>query len=39
MFPDNLAHAHVYYDGGTCSRKKSARKLAEACRTIHPPNF
>ncbi len=39
LFPTNVAHAHVYYSGGSSSRKKSARKLAEACRTIHPPHF
>jgi hypothetical protein len=39
LFPDNTAHAHVYYSGGTSSRKKNARKLADACRTIHPPSF
>jgi len=39
QFPENHAHAHVYYSGGNSSRKKNARKLARECRTIHPPSF
>ena len=39
QFPDNKAHAHVYYDGGRSSRKKSARRLAEECVTILTPSF
>jgi hypothetical protein len=38
-FPDNKAHAHVYYDGGRSSRKKKARRLAEECVTVLAPSF
>jgi hypothetical protein len=38
-YSTNLAHAHVYYSGGSSSRKRNARRLAEACRVIHPPSF
>ena len=37
--PNNLAHAHVYYDGTSSSRKKNARKLAALCETVSHPNF
>jgi hypothetical protein len=39
QFPDNDAHAHVYYDGGRSSRKKNARRLAQQCRLIREPTF
>lgn len=38
-FPENEAHAHVYYDGGRSSRKKNARRLAHRARTIVKPTF
>jgi hypothetical protein len=38
-FPENTAHAHVYYDGSGSSRKKNARKLAGKCRTVLVPSF
>ena len=38
-FPDNAAHANVYYDGSGRSRKLAAKKLAEQCVTVHRPNF
>jgi hypothetical protein len=37
--PNNLAHAHVYYDGTSSSRKKNARKLAAICGTVLAPTF
>jgi hypothetical protein len=37
-YPDNEAHAHVYYDGSPSSRKRAAKSLAEKCRTAHPPS-
>jgi len=40
-YPDNKAHANVYYDGSDSSRKKRAKRLAQLClgRTVHPPSF
>lgn len=38
-YPDNTAHANVYYDGSNSSRKKRARKLAGACRVVREPSF
>lgn len=31
--PDNLAHAHVYFTGGS-GRKSRAKRLAEMCREV-----
>lgn len=39
QFPQNAAHAHVYYSGNSTRRKKDARRLAEECRTVHLPTF
>jgi hypothetical protein len=39
QFPDNTAHAHVYYDGGGSELKRHAKRLACECRTIHKPGF
>jgi hypothetical protein len=36
-FPQNVAHAHVYFAGSGSSRKKHARRLAQECRVVHPP--
>lgn len=38
-FPNNKAHAHVYYDGTRNSRKKNARRLAQECQLILEPSF
>jgi hypothetical protein len=38
-YPENNAHANVYYDGSDSSRKRTAKKLAERCRTRHRPSF
>lgn len=38
-YPENKAHAHVYFDGSPSSRKRAAKLLAEACRTVHPPSL
>ena len=38
-FPDNEAHANVYYHGSDSSRKRAAKKLAEQCETKHRPSF
>jgi hypothetical protein len=32
--PDNLAHAHVYYQSDLNQRKKRARALAKSCKTV-----
>lgn len=37
--PDNTAHANVYYDGSTGDLKKSAKRLADECQTVHEPSF
>ncbi len=40
IYPENTAHAHVYYDGSTSDLKRSAKRLAtECCRTVHEPHF
>jgi hypothetical protein len=39
LFPENKAHAHVYYDAGKSSRKKNARRLASQCRIVVEPQF
>lgn len=39
LYPQNSAHAHVYYSGGSSARKKNARRLAMECRTVHLPSF
>ena len=39
QFPDNAAHAHVYYDGNGSSRKKNARRLAKECVVCLVPSF
>ena len=36
---DNLAHAHLYYDGSPKSRKKNARKLVEQFEIVLLPQF
>ena len=38
-FPDNAAHAHVYYGGSRNSRKKNAKKLARQCQVVVEPGF
>ncbi|HEY4761957.1 MAG TPA: hypothetical protein VIH42_15375 [Thermoguttaceae bacterium] len=38
-YPDNKAHANVYYDGSNNSRKRAARLLADQCQTVHEPRF
>jgi len=38
-WPDNTAHANVYFDGPGSSRKRAARRLAEQCQTVHRPSF
>jgi hypothetical protein len=38
-FPGNLAHAHVYYEGGRSRRKKNARRLAQERVTVLVPSF
>jgi len=38
-WPDNTAHANVYFDGSGSSRKRAARRLAEQCQTVHRPRF
>jgi hypothetical protein len=38
-FPHNVAHAHVYYDGGRNSRKRNARRLAKECAIVLEPTF
>ena len=38
-YPDNAAHAHVYYDGSKSSRKKNARRLVQLCRIVLEPAF
>ena len=38
-FPDNEAHANVYYAGSKRSRKRTAKKLAERCEIKHKPSF
>ena len=39
-FPENDAHANVYFDGTNSARKKAAKKLArDHCRTVHQPQF
>jgi hypothetical protein len=38
-FPENDAHANVYYDGTNSSRKRAAKKLADSCQTRHGPSF
>lgn len=38
-FPDNEAHAHVYYDDSKASRKKNARRLAGECLIVLAPSF
>ena len=36
-FPENAAHAHVYFTGSRSQRKKRARKLADACAIVVEP--
>lgn len=39
-YPENVAHANVYYNGTNSSRKKRAKKLAtEYCQTVLEPSF
>ena len=39
-YPENKAHAHVYYDGSNSSRKVRAKRLAKNhCQTVRLPNF
>jgi len=37
--PENTAHANVYYDGSTSDLKRSAKRLAHECLTVHQPSF
>ncbi len=39
QYPDNKAHAHVYYDGTNSRRKRDAKAMAEMCVTVHRPRF
>ncbi|MDY0169362.1 MAG: hypothetical protein RBS80_22655 [Thermoguttaceae bacterium] len=36
---NNLAHAHLYYDGSNNSRKKNARRLVEQFELVLQPQF
>jgi len=39
-YPNNDAHANVYFEGLNSTRKKQAKKLArEHCRTVRAPQF
>jgi len=38
-YPDNEAHANVYYHGSDSRRKRAAKMLAEECETKHRPSF
>ena len=38
-YPANNAHANVYYDGSTSSRKRRAKELALACQIVRSPQF
>ena len=38
-YPDNTAHANVYFDGSNSDRKRAARKLADQCNLVHRPTF
>lgn len=38
-YPENAAHANVYYDGRTGDLKRSAKRLAHECRTVRRPSF
>ena len=37
--PDNIAHAHVYWDGSNNKRKSAAKRLAQLCQVRHQPSF
>ncbi len=37
--PENHAHAHVYFDGPTSQRMKSAKRLALRCDVLLRPTF
>jgi hypothetical protein len=39
QYPDNKAHANVYYRGSSSRRKRDAKALAEMCVTVHRPRF
>lgn len=39
QYPQNVAHAHVYFDGTRSQRKKRARQLADACEILEEPDF
>ncbi len=39
QYPENKAHANVYYDGPNSRRKRDAKVLAEMCETVHKPRF
>ena len=39
QYPDNKAHANVYYDGLRNRRKRDAKALAEKCLTVRRPQF
>jgi hypothetical protein len=38
-YPENKAHANVYYEGMNQNRKKSAQRLASQCRIVRKPRF
>jgi hypothetical protein len=39
-YPDNQAHANVYFDGSDSKRKTHAKKLAQnCCQVILKPSF
>jgi hypothetical protein len=38
-YPENQAHANVYYHGSSSRRKRDAKALAEMCETVHRPRF
>jgi hypothetical protein len=39
QYPDNMAHANVYYVGASNHRKRDAKALAEMCVIVHKPGF
>ena len=38
-YPENTAHANVYYNGSNNGRKKAAKRLAAQCKIVHEPRF
>ena len=39
LYPENLAHAHVFNNGGNSGRKKRAKKLVLSCVVEVAPRF